>query len=122
MQLTKNFNLSEFQCKCGCEMPNDVLENIKLLAEELQTIRDSVSKPLHPTNAYRCKKHNKEIGGVKNSQHLYGKAVDLQCSIVPSALADAIEELIESNKISEGGLGRYNTFTHYDIRGTKARW
>ena len=103
-------------------MPDDVLENIKLLADELQIIRDSVSKPLHLTNAYRCKKHNKEVGGAKNSQHLYGKAGDLQCSIVPSKLADKIEGLIKEGKISEGGVGRYSTFTHYDIRGTKARW
>lgn len=122
MKLTKNFSLSEFQCKCGCEMPCEVLANIKNLAEELQVIRDSVSKPLHLTNAYRCESHNEEVGGAKNSQHLYGKAADLQCSITPSELADAIEQLIEDNKISQGGLGRYNTFTHYDIRGTKARW
>jgi len=24
--------------------------------------------------------------------------------------------------MKEGGLGLYNTFVHYDIRGTKARW
>jgi uncharacterized protein YcbK (DUF882 family) len=122
MKLTKNFKLSEFKCKCGCKMPDDVLDNIKLLANDLQTIRDYVLKPIHPTNAYRCKKHNKEVGGVKNSQHLYGKAADLQCSITPNDLADIIEELIEKGKISEGGLGRYSTFTHYDRRGTKARW
>ena len=33
-----------------------------------------------------------------------------------------IEALIELEYIPEGGLGIYNTFVHYDIRGYKARW
>jgi len=37
-------------------------------------------------------------------------------------VADAIEFLINTGMLKEGGVGRYNTFTHYDIRGTRARW
>ena len=32
--MTKNFNISEFECKCGCTMPSDVKENIKELVHE----------------------------------------------------------------------------------------
>ena len=35
---------------------------------------------------------------------------------------DVVESLISEGLISEGGLGLYKTFIHYDIRGTKARW
>lgn len=123
MKLTENFSLSEFECSCGCEMPEDVFENIKILADNLQIIRDEVGSPLHLTNAYRCESHNKKVGGAKNSQHLYGKAADIQSGRVsPPDLADKIESYIEQGCIEEGGVGRYNTFTHYDIRGTKARW
>jgi len=123
MKLTKNFKLSEFQCSCGCEMPNNVLKNIKELAENLQTIRDAIDEPLHLTNAYRCKKKNKQVGGVKDSQHLLGKAADIKVKkFTPRELANAIEHYINKGYIDEGGVGRYNTFTHYDIRGTKARW
>ena len=104
-------------------MPDEVLENIKELAKNLQTVRDSVDKPITLTNAYRCESHNKAVGGAKKSQHLLGKAGDLQSKdITPSKLADSIESYIEQGCIDEGGVGRYNTFTHYDIRGTKARW
>lgn len=123
MKLTNNFYLEEFECSCGCEMPDHILENVKELAKNLQRIRDAVKSPLTLTNGYRCESHNKKVGGVKSSQHLLGKAADIQSGMFPpSILADKIKKLIEEDKISEGGVGEYKTFTHYDIRGTKARW
>jgi uncharacterized protein YcbK (DUF882 family) len=123
MQLAKNFNLSEFECNCGCEMPEEVFANIKELAPNLQIIRDEIGKSIRITNAYRCPSKNKAVGGAEKSQHLLGKAADLQVKdMTPGELADVIEALQEQGKIAIGGLGRYNTFTHYDIRGTIARW
>lgn len=122
MKLTKNFDLEEFECNCGCKMPAFVLENVKKLANNLQIIRDEIG-PLYLTNSYRCKPHNRDIGSSDTSQHVLGKAGDLKSTIhSPSAIAEVIEDLIKSEKIEEGGLGIYNTFTHYDTRGTRARW
>ena len=78
MKLSNNFSKSEFECKCGCEMPEAVLLEVTRLANELQHIRDFVHKPMNLTNAYRCPEHNKEVGGVSNSQHILGKAADIQ--------------------------------------------
>jgi len=123
MKLTKNFNKSEFECKCGCEMPEDVLFEIQKLAAQLQTIRDFIKKPVKLTNAYRCPKHNKAVGGVSNSQHILGKAADIQINnLDPAEVYKAIDNLTEHGHILQGGLGKYNTFTHYDIRKTRARW
>ena len=68
MKLTKNFNLSEFTCKCGnCEIPPDVLGNIKILAEQLQIIRNRLNKPIKINSGYRCKYHNDiTVKGSKN--------------------------------------------------------
>jgi len=123
MKLTQNFSLSEFECNCGCDMPEFVKKNIELLAEDLQVIRDVIKSPIKITNAYRCKEHNTKVGGVKTSQHIKGKAADLQVDGVdPNEVADYVEDLMKSELITEGGVGRYNTFTHVDIRGSKARW
>ena len=123
MQLTKNFSKSEFDCKCGCEMPKEVLNNVQKLANQLQIIRDKVNVPITINSAYRCPKHNSIIGGAKSSQHLQGKASDIVIEGYSNEdVADLIEGLIASGDILQGGLGRYNTFTHYDIRKTKARW
>jgi uncharacterized protein YcbK (DUF882 family) len=123
MRVTRNFDSSEFECNCGCDMPDDVLENIKELSINLQYIRDYLGTSIRLTNAYRCVEHNKAIGGAKNSQHILGKAADLKVKdLQPKTLANLIEDLIAKDCIKQGGVGRYNTFTHYDIRGTKARW
>ena len=79
--------------------------------------------PLKINSAYRCKEHNANVGGARNSQHLNGIAADLKpmgCS--PAELHEKIEELVARKHIPPGGLGLYNTFVHYDIRPGKARW
>ena len=122
MKLTENFNLSEFECKCGCSMPDFVKKNVIELAENLQVLRDVVGK-LDLTNAYRCKEHNADVGGAVNSQHLKGKAADVKSSAMsPSEIAVTIDDLMKNEKFKLGGVGIYNTFTHVDIRGSRARW
>ena len=121
MKLSDNFKLEEFQCKCGCEMPRNVMENIFKLVDQLQIIRN-IYGPLNVNSAYRCESHNKSIGSNSSSQHVLGKAADITAELTPDELADVIEEDINNNVVKFGGLGRYNTFTHVDIRPNKARW
>ena len=122
MKLTNNFSLSEFECKCGCKMPEFVKENVKELAKNLQALRD-VAGRIDLTNAYRCKEHNAAVGGSANSQHIKGKAADIKSNTLsPSEIASITDDLMKSEKFELGGIGIYNTFTHVDIRGHKARW
>tara|TARA_R110001632_G_scaffold25858_1_gene70360 strand:+ start:161 stop:556 length:396 start_codon:yes stop_codon:yes gene_type:complete len=126
MKLTKNFNKKEFDCKCGCEMPSSVFYEIEELANELQIIRDSFNAPIQINSAYRCPSHNKAIGGVSNSQHVLGKASDIVIKgYTPNEVADQLEVMLEDECLFPfhlGGIGKYNTFTHIDIRPKKARW
>lgn len=122
-KLTKNFSLEEFKCKDGSDIPNNVLSNITELAKNLQVLRDALNKPISITSGYRSPKYNAKIGGVKNSQHVKGTASDIQIKgMTPKEVALVIEGLIESGKMKQGGIGVYPNFTHYDIRGVKARW
>ena len=121
--MTKNFKLKEFECKCGCDMPLEVYENIIKLASQLQFLRDYTGRPITINSAYRCPEHNAKVGGSKTSQHLLGKAADITIqSLKPAEVFVLIEDLIDMGHLLQGGLGLYDTFVHYDIRKTKARW
>lgn len=123
MRLTKNFNLSEFDCKDGTEMPSELLTNVLELAESLQELREILNSPIRINSAYRSLQHNSKIGGSTNSQHLFGKAADIVVKgKTPSQVATMIKLLILEGKMKQGGIGVYDNFTHYDIRGHKARW
>lgn len=123
MRLTTNFWLREFECNDGSKMPVPVFRQIEVLANQLQRIRNDLNVPIKITNAYRSPAHNKAVGGVRTSQHLLGKACDIQVKdISPMIVYNTIERLIGEGVIKEGGLGLYNTFVHYDIRDYKARW
>lgn len=123
MKITKNFSKNEFDSKDGASMPDSVLKNIKCLAINLQVLRDSIDKPISINSGYRSPSHNKRVGGSPNSQHLKGNAGDLRVpGMKPIQLYKQIEKLIDEGVMLQGGLGLYDTFVHYDKRGTKARW
>jgi len=123
MNLTDNFKLKEFECKDGSEMPPHVFKNVLSLSIALQSIRDCIGYPINITSSYRSLEYNRSIGSKDTSQHVLGKASDLQVKeMIPIELYETIEALIELEYIPEGGLGLYDTFVHYDIRGYKARW
>lgn len=123
MQLTNNFLITEFASKDGAYFPEEVKENLKTLAEQLEVLRLHFGKPITITSGYRSPAHNEKIGGAKNSYHTLGMAADIQIKdISPKIVYNAIELLIKSEKMKEGGLGLYNSWVHYDHRGTKARW
>ena len=122
-QLTKNFHLREFRCKDGSDVPEDLLDNVSLLCENLQVLRDHIGKPIRVISGYRSPKYNRRIGGAKRSQHMLAKAADIKVSgMTPSEVKSEIVKLIKEGKMKSGGVGLYTTFTHYDVRGRNARW
>lgn len=123
MQLTENFNLTEFACKDGTQVPEKYLCNVKELAWNLQVLRNYLGEPVKLNSGYRTPSYNKKVGGKSASKHLLAQAADITVkSKTPKQLAFIIEKLISEKKMKQGGLGLYPGFVHYDIRGTKARW
>ena len=73
----KNFELKELKCKCGGKYCNGYPTGFSYeLLSQLQDIRNHFGKAVIITSAIRCKQHNKIVGGVTNSKHILGKAVD----------------------------------------------
>lgn len=122
-QLTKNFSIEEFDCHDGTHVPSSLFGNLNALAFNLQILREHLNRPIHILSGYRTESYNKKVGGAPHSQHLIARAADIQVKgITPYSLAMIIEELITDEFMKQGGLGLYDTFVHYDIRGFKARW
>lgn len=123
MKLTQNFSLSEFACKDGTPVPGMLLDNVELLAKNLQVLRDYLGEPIHINSGYRTPAYNAKVGGASNSYHKKAMAADITVkSKTPKQLAAIIEKLIAQDKLKFGGLGVYPGFVHVDIRRGKARW
>lgn len=123
MNLSKNFTLPEFASKDGAAFPESVKANLAVLADQLEVLRAHFGKPVTVTSGYRSPSHNLKIGGASKSFHTTGQAADIKVKDVsPHLVYNAIELLIKSGKMLEGGLGLYSSWVHYDIRGKKIRW
>lgn len=123
MNLTNNFTLAEFASKDGRRTPAVVIANLRILAANLQVLRDNLGRSIRINSGYRSPEHNKAIGGASESQHVLGTAADIVVDgLTPRQVHTEIEKLIAEGKMREGGLGLYATWVHYDVRGTKARW
>ena len=124
MQLTKNFSLNEFlKSNTATRMgigeqfapPQFVLDNIDNLAQQLQVARDYFGEPMVFSSGYRCKRLNTAVGGVANSAHTTGSAVDIEFHSEAQA-KKLIEALIKAG-FKRIGLGW--SFIHVDIDHTK---
>jgi uncharacterized protein YcbK (DUF882 family) len=87
--------------------------------EILNKIREELGQAMKVNSACRCEKHNKEVGGKPNSQHLLGKAIDIHC---PDAnYKYRLAQL--AFKYGVKGVGVYDTFMHLDYRdGLEVMW
>ncbi|MAJ37755.1 MAG: hypothetical protein CMC19_07520 [Flavobacteriaceae bacterium] len=105
-------------------MPLTVELNVQRLAEELQYIRNYIQRPITINSGYRCESYNNTIpGSSSRSQHVLGKAADIVVSGMNSTqVFEQLDELQHKGKIHTGGMGLYDTFVHYDIRGYRKRW
>jgi uncharacterized protein YcbK (DUF882 family) len=115
VKLTRNFKSTEFDCKgknCCSKTPIDIE-----LAGYLQVIRNYYGKAVTINSGYRCQKHNKKVGGTKNSRHTQGMAADIAVKgVKPREVAKFAET------IGVRGIGLYDAFVHIDSRPTKFYW
>lgn len=118
-QLSKNFKLSDFDCKC--KRCNKVLLDTKLV-EYLQKIHDHFGKNVKVNSGYRCAAHNKEVGGSSSSHHMRGLAADIRVEgIEPREVAKYAESIgIKRIGLYEGA--KEGNFVHIGSNTTKKFW
>lgn len=82
----KYFKRSEFACKCGKYCNGYPVEMDERLIKIADIVRDHFGNAITVTSGIRCETHNKNVGGVPNSRHLSGKAMDFRVSEIPSSI------------------------------------
>ncbi len=115
-QLSAHFHRSEFECRCGCGFATVDAELIRVL-EDLRTAFRG--RPVTINSGCRCSDHNRAVGGHLLSQHIWGKAADIVVQCIDAA---TVADCLEDKYPDRYGIGRYNTWTHIDVRETRARW
>lgn len=118
------FKRKEFACKCGCGFSTVDAELLEVLKDLKVFFGNS---PVYINSACRCEQHNAAVGGapkregIRNSgsKHMYGIAADIR---VKGFTPDSVAEYLETTYPNKYGIGRYNTFTHIDVRKSPARW
>jgi len=106
----KYFKPSEFNCNCCGK--SAISEK---LVKMLDNARDIAGVTFRLNSAYRCDVHNKRVGGVKDSSHVLGLAVDIHCNANNTRLA-ILRGLIKAGFTR---IGIYRTFIHADIDTSK---
>jgi predicted chitinase/uncharacterized protein YcbK (DUF882 family) len=116
--LTPHFTLGENLRNDPRRIPHDTTlqNNILTIMRELEKIRTDYGKPIIITSGYRPEQINRAVGGVSDSQHIRGTAVD----ICP-AHGDVFEfqKWVDQHWYGALGWGAKKGFVHIDCRNGK---
>lgn len=125
--LSKHFSENEFWCQgedqgtCSC---GHSLYVDQRLIDLLEQLRSNIGGPLEISSGYRCRVHNKAIGGASSSQHCDGTAADVIC---PDHLSTG-EFLWYVSQLPFDGIGVYDRggygsgWIHVDVREGGSSW
>ena len=107
------FRREEFRCKCGGRFcngyPAEMQEAVVKIAD---AARAHFGRPAHVISGLRCKQWNAHEGGVENSQHMYGEAIDLRVEDVDS---EKLRQFVASQPGHRYSYRINSTNVHFDI-------
>lgn len=117
-KLSDNFTLHEMQSKDG----SLALLVHPALIDGLERLRQHFRRPVRINSGYRTHAHNEDIGGediggARQSRHLWGMAADI---VVEGVSASQVAT--KADAMGFGGVGQYDSFTHVDVQGKDRRW
>jgi len=106
------FKMEEFSCRCSyaeCEESNQFMDERFL--ELIFKVRAQLDFPFYVTSGFRCVKHNRDVGGAKNSYHTKGLAVDI-------AMYNDYDRYELLEQLMAHGLSAiiYKSFVHIELR------
>lgn len=117
------FDREEFRCQCKGKYCNGFpVEPEEELVRTCNEIRRRLGVPVSIVDSggsgVRCPRHNAAVGGVGNSNHLYGKAADLHSEKSPKEMYRVAEEVLGNS----GELGIYDWGIHVAVNCSYSRF
>ena len=110
------FTREEFRCQCGgryCSgYPAEMQEAVVRIAD---AAREHFGRPGHVVSGLRCEKWNAHEGGVANSQHMYGEAIDLRLDGVDS---ETLRQFVSTQPGHRYSYRINDTNVHFDMEKT----
>jgi uncharacterized protein YcbK (DUF882 family) len=113
--VSKHFSRREYACRCGCGF---AAVDVELLGV-LEDVREHFDSSVKINSGCRCPEHNKRVGGAPDSEHMRGIAADIVVDGVP---AWEVHSYLSMKYPGRYGIGKYQTWTHIDVRQRAARW
>lgn len=107
----KYFKKSEFKCKCGkCGgYPAEPKEKLIRVADK---VRANLGGAASVSSGVRCKNHNSAVGGVSNSRHLTGRAMDF---CIAGKTSDQVLAEVNKHKDIRYAYKIDSRYVHMDI-------
>lgn len=109
--LSPNFKRAEAACGCGCGFGMNDGDVSPELLSLLEMVRLDVNRLIRVNSWCRCKYYNHAVGGVPDSAHTRGTAVDIAVyggedrhAVVEAALVHGAQ-----------GVGVASSFVHIDV-------
>ena len=122
-KVSKYFTVGEVTNRDSRRIPRDLLTKRRIVkfAKELDLIREKYDCPITINSWYRPPHINAAVGGVSNSQHIYGWAADVNFVAGQEKKLRIEQDLVKTWKGGVGTGQRTRGFTHLDL-GKKRRW
>lgn len=117
------FKREEFRCQCKGKYCNGFpVEPQEKLVRTVDEIRRRLGVPVTIVESggsgVRCEIHNRNVGGVENSDHKTGNAADLHSGKSPEEMARVAEEVMGKT----GQIGIYSWGIHVGINPVYSRF
>ncbi len=115
--VTEHFLYNDFVCPCcdALKLIPGFYTHLRLL----ERMRRELGFPIAVNSGYRCVRHNRAVGGAARSWHLIF-ATDISPEDGSPEKLAAMHQAAE--RLGFGGIGRYDTFIHLDLRPDPMRW
>lgn len=121
------FDRNEFMCQCYRHNNPPFCDGFPVEPQEkmvrtVNEIRRRLGVPVTIVDSggsgVRCPQHNAAVGGVANSNHLYGKAADLHSERSPEEMYQIADEILGNT----GELGLYSWGIHVGVNCAYSRF